>query len=174
MGDRPARLDRRTFEGSIPRHLPVVFRFLRHLGAGPTEAEDLMQETFMRACRFLDSYDPQRSLAGWLLGIARNVLYKARNQAQRERNLARDLPREDTPRPGVEETAVRNLVAGEILQGLSEEGRLLVEMRVFQDLSFAEIGELLGEAEGTVRVRFHRVLMKLQDRHAGRGQEGQE
>lgn len=149
----------KAYESLVDKHLPGLFGFFRYLEAPRMIIDDLVQETFTKAFRSLDHYDVSRPFMPWLLSIARNTFYDHCRKEARDRELAKPDPSEAA---GEMETDVINRHSvQEMLNSLSEEGKFLVELRIFQDLPFSDIAKIVGEAETTVRVRFHRILHKL-------------
>lgn len=65
-----------------------------------------------------------------------------------------------------ESEVVSNSEVSDIFAGLKSRERVILELRVFQNMSFAEIGEVQGMTEGNVRLVFHRLISKLRDRLA--------
>lgn len=137
-----------------------VYSGLRRL-TGPTDAEDLTQETFIRAYRALEGYDPDRirrlQLRGWIWTIALNL----------GRNHARDRARRPTPveledRIGVEDTEPPDSEAWDRrLAALPAVQRRAVVLRHVVGLDYDEIAEATGRAVGTVKSDVHRGLERL-------------
>ena len=163
------RTDR--FAPLVRRYLPTVVGFLRYLGATPSESDDVAQEAFLKAFQHLGSYDRQRSFPTWLLAIAKNTFLNERRRQGREGTFVKRLAEEPSPFRQIEETAMNRCLATDILEALSEEDRFLIQLRIYQDLPFAEIAAILEESENTVRVRFHRLLSRLQGAHGAREKE---
>ena len=151
---------REAFGLLVIRHLRSVQAYLRGFGHPADRLDDLLQETFLRAFRYLGSYQSSRSFLGWLLGIARNL---SRDFRKPTFVLAEAEVLEARPAtgPAVEDTAVAEVEVEQLLAPLADADRLLIELRVFQGLSYGEIGELVDQTEPHVRVRFHRILARL-------------
>lgn len=137
-----------------------VYSGLRRL-AGPDEAQDLTQETFIRAYRALASYPPGRirelRLRGWIWTIALNL----------GRNHARDRARRPTPVALVDQHAVTDpepvdsAAWDRRLSALSPIQRRAVVLRHVVGLDYSEIAEATGRAEGTAKSDVHRGLEHL-------------
>jgi RNA polymerase sigma-70 factor (ECF subfamily) len=134
-------------------------------------AMDLVAETFARAYEHRDRYrgESEAEAAGWLWGIARNVLHETQRRGYAERRaLARmgvDAERlSDVELARVEDLAglaeLRELV-GSALRTLSAEQREVVELRVVRELDYAQIARRLGISEPTARARLSRGLRAL-------------
>ncbi|MFC9550360.1 sigma-70 family RNA polymerase sigma factor [Rhodococcus sp. NPDC056960] len=125
-------------------------------------AEEAVQETFLRAWRGADRYDPERStLRTWLYAICRNVVIDAsRARASRPQVVGSELP--DLP---VDERPLEQLLVGlqveEALQRLSEQHRVVLVEVHLRDRSTAEVAAQLGVPVGTVRSRVYYGLKAL-------------
>lgn len=126
------------------------------LGDGP-DAEDVTSETFERALRYRESFDPRRGEpVTWLIGIARRCVADAA--------LHRELPVEEPPERSVEgheQAAVQRLELAAALAGLDERERELIALRYGSDLTARQIGELLDMRTNAVEVALHRALVRL-------------
>jgi RNA polymerase sigma factor (sigma-70 family) len=131
------------------------------IGDGP-DAEDVTSETFERAVRYRDSFDPSRgSPATWLLGIARRCV----DDALRRRATVPLVAPDDAPSAagGFEESVVDRLSLISALEQLDERSRDLIALRYGADLKAREIGELLGLRANAVDVALHRTMRRLRD-----------
>jgi RNA polymerase sigma-70 factor (ECF subfamily) len=130
------------------------------LGDGP-DAEDVTSETFERALRYRDSFDPRKGdPAAWLIGIARRCIADA---ALRNR----ETPTDDVPEPATDahdEASLRRLELRDAVSHLDERDRELVALRFGADLTARQIGELLDLKTNAVEVALHRALARLRDR----------
>lgn len=127
------------------------------LGDGP-DAEDVTSETFERALRYRDSFDPRRGdPAAWLVGIASRCV----NDFLLKRPL---LLREPVDVPGpqdVEQEASDRAQLAAALAELEERDRELVSLRYGADFTARQIGEVLGMTTNAVEVALHRTLGRL-------------
>lgn len=151
-------------DGSFPDLVDAlsddVYSGLRRL-AGADDAEDLTQETFIRAYRALAGYEPQRirelRVRGWIWTIALNL----------GRNHARDRARRPTPvelkdRHGTEDPEPMDSMAWDRrLAALSPAQRRAVVLRHVVGLDYDEIAAAMERAEGTVKSDVHRGLDRL-------------
>lgn len=151
-----------TFPLLVEELADDVYSGLRRL-AGPVDAEDLTQETFIRAYRALVTYDTARienlSLRGWIWTIALNL---GRNHA-RDR-ARRPVPVELEDRFGREDPEPPDSEAWDRrLQRLPAAQRRAVVLRHVVGLDYPEISAATGRAEGTVKSDVHRGLSKLRE-----------
>lgn len=140
----------------------IVYYFLYQKCREPALAEDLMQETFLKALECLDSYDHSCKLSTWLCQIAKHLLYQhwARDNRVRLEELDETLEsRHDTERQAMAKIELADVWSK--LQSLAPDARKVVELRVLGDFSFREIGEILGRSENWARVTFYRAKLAL-------------
>jgi RNA polymerase sigma-70 factor (ECF subfamily) len=152
-------------------HAPAVMRFLRDLLGCPAAAADATQETFVRAFRRLDTLRETERLGPWLFGIARNVsLEHRRARRVRARVLAPESGEPGSPAPeGVDgRTPEAELLGREAarvvekaLQGLSEDRRAMLLLRLDHGLAYEEIAALMGFSLAKVKVEIHRARQIL-------------
>jgi RNA polymerase sigma-70 factor (ECF subfamily) len=142
-----------------------VYGFFAYRVGSRDDAEDLTQQTFERALRAWDRFDPRRAAAGtWLLVIARNLLidhYRARAPHDRS------VPLDDVdPRalPSVDNAAADLGLEPELagaLAGLAERDREILALRYGADLTGPEIAELMGLTLANVQQIVSRSLRRL-------------
>jgi RNA polymerase sigma factor (sigma-70 family) len=130
------------------------------IGPGP-DAEDVTSETYARALRARDTYDPARGTpVAWLIGIARRCLAEA--LAARPLLSAERLDVADAG--DLEERSIRRLSLAAAVESLDEREQELIALRFGADLSARRIGEILGLRTNAVEVALHRALLRLRDR----------
>ena len=139
-----------------------LLNFFWRQGVSLPEGEDLVQETYLRLWNYRRNYKPSAKLSTFLFLLARQVridaLRRKERRENREESWCRDRPdTEDPPEHGARED-VRWAIAQ-----LSEPLREVVELGVFQDLPYAEVGEILGIPVGTVKSRMSNALKKLRE-----------
>ena len=139
-----------------------LLNFFGRQGVSYDEGEDLVQETYLRLWKYRREYRPSAKLLTFLFILARQVridaLRRQTRRAGREERWGREQPMTAPPAtPGVRED-VRWALAK-----LSEPLRDVVELGVFQDLPYAEVGAILGIPVGTVKSRMSNALKKLKE-----------
>jgi RNA polymerase sigma-70 factor, ECF subfamily len=152
---RARRGDLQAFEELVRSYQADVFAFARHLTHDRGMAEDVTQETFLRAFRFLGGFHGNEKFGSWLFSIARNCSM----DALRRQRPPFPQPLEDTAGTVTDASARVELNAA--LRSVSVEHReafLLVE--VF-GLSYQETADVLGVAVGTVKSRMFRARQAL-------------
>jgi RNA polymerase sigma-70 factor (ECF subfamily) len=163
--------DRAAFEELVRRTSRLVFARL-YLDTGNADrAEDLLQETYLLACRSLRKLaDPDR-FRPWLLAIAHNVLIDSFRKDRRRKTLttgsANSLMSVPARGHSAEELAQRNETRQRVLavlRSMPEEYRLPLSLRYLTGADYDTIGEQLGLTNGTLRGLLHRGLKMLRDR----------
>lgn len=153
------------FERVVLRHLDAAHNLARYLTGNAGDADDVVQETFLRALRHFRGFagDDAR---GWLLTIVRNVSYDFLRKNRRERFVSIDDVPEvsaltvESPSSAVEQQLDWARVE-EAMQSLPVEFREIIVLREIEGLSYAEIGEITGIAAGTVMSRLSRARKRL-------------
>ena len=168
--------DPKGFESLMRRYHAPLQRILMSILHRKEDAEDILQETFLRAYRFLHRYDLQRPFGPWLFRIGGNL---ARNHLQRMRanepiSLDSSPGDDENERFDGEWTADLSTISEleyrellcrtrEALAGLPDEQRVILEMRLLGEMSYKEIAETIGIPVGTVMSRLGRGRKKLQE-----------
>lgn len=163
---RSANGDVAAWELLVRAHQQAVFRYAYLLLGDPDDAEDVAQETFLRAWKYLRRFDTARPLRPWLLSITSNLASNWRRSAGRYMSaLTRAFQNEPTP-DSIEEKNTQRMQADalwKVVQSLSVSDQQVVYLRYFLELSVAETADALQIAEGTVKSRMSRALKKLQN-----------
>ena len=163
--------DSDAFEALVRRHQPRVLLLHRRLAGDPAIAEDLCQETFLRAWRKLGTYQASGRFGAWLGKLAYNVFLQHVRRAGRapapghvlELDAACELPANGA--------ALSSDGAGDevpdlpkLLGILSQEEQVLMVLSYAHGLSNNEISEVLGVPPGTVKSQIHRAKDKIRKR----------
>ncbi len=175
----PGAADRRKeFEAQALPHLRALYNLALRLSRNEKDAEDLVQDTYLRAYRFFHRFEPGTNIRAWLFRILKNHFL---NRVQQEKPTvgSGDLEaladahglydpaffRFRSPNP--EEAVMDSVTAAEVeeaLAALPPEYRLVVTMALVEEMSYKEVAEALGIPIGTVMSRLHRARKILQKR----------
>jgi RNA polymerase sigma-70 factor, ECF subfamily len=167
--------NRNAFRMLVVRHQRLLFRFLGGFGLGQATAEDLAQETFLRAYRHLDDFDAAKaSFSSWLCTIAKHL---AMNEAARSRSrlphveISETSPGTDPAVPAVtqellEKAESRARLRAELAK-LPEPLRSAVVLAYMKELSMDDIAAVTGCSTGTVKSRIYRGKQMLRVALAG-------
>lgn len=161
---RLRRGDRDACRDLIERHHHKVYGYLRRLGADPALAEDLTQECYARAWQRIGTLREAASLRSWLLTIARNeLLLHARGRGPEPGRLdeAGDPPGAGGSPETAAAAAERDERLHHAVDRLEPDLREAIVLHYFQDLSFREVGAVLGLPAGTAKSRVNRALERL-------------
>ena len=140
----------------------TVYRFLLSLTHDADLAEDLTQETFYQAIRTSNRYDESCKITTWLCGIARNAYLTY----LRKHPIQEDIAEQDIPVESAEKDALQSVERMELfrlLHSLEDPHREVMYLRIFGDLSFREIAQILNKTENWARVTYYRGKEKLRD-----------
>ena len=167
---------RGLFEADARPHLDTLYGNALRLTRSPADAEDLVQDTLVRAYRFHDRFEAGTNFKAWLLRIQMNTFVNRYRRSVRERQVF-DGPMATPVGEGVMSrasmrgltdpvgAAQRKLIAHEITRAfdeLSEDARAMVLLADVEELSYKEIAEIVGCPIGTVMSRLHRARKQLQ------------
>ena len=169
--------DEKAFERLMTRYERQVYRLAFSLLRHKEDAEDAMQETFIKLWRVLPTYRYECSLLVYVLRITRTVSLDVERRRERRRanetsltveddtgeSVDREIADEDvSSRPDLAfERAERIRMVREAIEELPEEHRQIILYKDIQGLSYAEIGAILGLGEGTIASRLARARENL-------------
>jgi RNA polymerase sigma-70 factor, ECF subfamily len=169
--------DKQRFQEEALPMLDSLYRRALRMTHNPSDAEDLVQETMLRAYRFFYRFEPGSNLRAWLFRIMTNTYIKTYHKRQREPvkvsqdeveefDLYQELKDHD-PQFGAtpESIVLDSLVDSDItdaIDDLPEQFRLAVVLSDIEGLTYAEVAEILDVPEGTVMSRLHRGRKALQ------------
>ena len=136
-----------------------VFLFLLSKTNNEHLAEELTQETFFQAVQSIDRFKGNSSILTWLCGIAKNVWLKSlRNHQETLPMEYADLEIADSQDINVQWEQKEIL---QLIHAMNEPVREVMYLRLISNLSFAEIGEIIGKTENWTRVTFFRGKQKI-------------
>ena len=169
-----------AFREIVLRYQQPVFAHIMRIVRDPSRAEELAQDTLVKAFQALHTYDQERRFAAWILTIAHHVAIDEVRKAQYDTvsldNLSAaggqriQIPDVKSPTPEV--IAERSALAGALhaaIGGLRPEYRELVALKYEQELEYEEIVEITGLPVGTVKSSLHRARKELAERLEGLG-----
>src|SRR5579864_800832 len=163
--------DRDGFRLLVERHSRSVFRLAYRLTGNEQDAEDVVQETFLRAYKQLQNFESRASFGTWLYRIAANYSldlirsrkrhYEQRSNVDEESDTMLAIPTTD---PGPDRVAYSGQLEERIsaaLAGLTEQERAAFVMRHFEGFSIEEIGATLGLGVSAAKHSIFRAVQKL-------------
>jgi RNA polymerase sigma-70 factor, ECF subfamily len=167
------------FEQEALKHLDALYRTALRMTRNPQDAEDLVQETYLRAYRFFDQFQPGTNLRAWLFKILTNSYINTYRKASAE---PRNTSLEDTEEFSLYHQMAREMQTGslgwdveaqvldrfaeadirEAIEKLPEAFRLTVLLADVEGFSYKDIAEITGVSKGTVMSRLFRGRRLLQ------------
>ena len=162
--------ERARFDAMMLPQLSAAYTLARYLLRDDHDAEDVVQEAFLRALKHFGSFrgEGERASRAWLLTIVRNTAYSWRqghkaealatefDEAQHSDSIAGEHPETALSRSEAKATLA------EVLARLSPELREVIVLRELQGLSYGEMSEVVGVPVGTIMSRLSRARQRLQ------------
>ena len=140
----------------------IVYHFLYTRCKDAALTEELLQDTFLKAFESMERFDGSCKISTWLCQIARHLLYQ--HWEKEKKASFEELPEEMPAKSDTEQQILHKVELSEVLDALSrmsEDVAKVVKLRTMSDLSFREIGEMLGKSENWARVMFFRAKKQL-------------
>ncbi len=166
----PANHPGEDFASSALANLDGLYRSALRLAGSRHQAEDLVQETYLRAFRYRDSYRTGTNLRAWLFAIMRNLFWDRYKPNRHEVSLDETpefalFDRVREAETGPEAQVLDRLASKEVLRAIDALGPLQREVVLLVDVeefSYKEAAEILSVPIGTVMSRLHRARQTLQ------------
>lgn len=156
--------DDAAFEYLFDRYREAIHRLLRQRLNGAHDADDLLQETFVKVYVNLHRYDPAYTFGQWVYTIARNTLIdfvrKRQEDLPIDERFAAPASSAPTPEESVINLQQRNQIERSI-ERLPLRYRTLIRMRFFDEYSYEEIAAKLSLPLGTVKTQIHRARERM-------------
>jgi len=158
----------RAFHELVRRYERPVFSVILRIVRDPSRAEELAQDTFVKAFVRLDTYRPEKKFSTWLLAIAHHTaIDEVRRGSLRTvavegglEDLIGEISGDETPFHTAERSELAHIL-NEAIQRLRPEYAELIALRYEQDLAVEDIAEITGLAPGTVKSSLHRARIEL-------------
>jgi|SRR5580658_10164972 RNA polymerase sigma-70 factor (ECF subfamily) len=164
--------DSDAFRLLVEQHSRAIFRLAYRMTGNEEDAEDVVQETFLRAYRQINRYEARSSFSTWLFRIASNcsldlIRLRKTRESRRERSpdpdqdILRSIPADG---PGPDRVLFSNQISDSVQAALSElspQERSAFVLRHFEGLSIEEIGETLGTGANATKHSIFRAVQKL-------------
>ena len=167
---------RRVFEKEFMPHLDAMYNFALKLTADEDDAQDLVQDTCLKAYRFINSFEPGTYAKAWLFRILKNNFIndyrkKSRGPSKVEFEwVEQSFAGEDDPEPAfqadLKAETVNEMLGDEItsaIQALPVDFRMIIILCDLEEFSYEEMAKILNIPIGTVRSRLHRARTMLKE-----------
>ena len=176
LRSQPTVKNQKSFESLTIEHLDRLYSNALRLTRNSNDAEDLVQETYLRAFRFWKSFKKDTSVKAWLFKIQTNVFLTNYKKKKRQREILQDAQSEQKALDGVlyqksslnhaspEKVFQENHLSKpveEALHNMSDDFRLVVILCDIQGFSYKETAESIGCPVGTVMSRLYRGRKQL-------------
>ena len=164
-----ARGSREAFDTLVRRHQRAIVNLVHAMTGSDADADDLAQESFVRAWRSLATFRSDSTFRTWLHGIAINVIRTHTGRGSRLRRIFGAPRQPDAPDPiervsvsdGIEEPLAMRQEIDRALATLPDDMREALILRDVQGLDYKEIAEALGVRLGTIESRIFRARQRL-------------
>ena len=171
---RSTQKKQREFEEEAVPHMDVLYNFALRTTGNADDANDLLQETFLKAYRFWDKYEKGTNIRAWLFRIMKNSYINRYRKETKEpdtvdyenvENFYHTIRAESTDPNDLQQKLFGNLLGDEVSKALSDlpdDFRTVVILCDIEGMTYEEIAEFLDIPIGTVRSRLHRGRKLLQ------------
>jgi RNA polymerase sigma-70 factor, ECF subfamily len=157
--------DRAAFDAIVRRHQKGMWRLVKRYVKSDADAADVTQLAFVRAFRGLAAFRGTATVRSWLYRIAINCALSWLRDHRREQPtvLPEDALTNDNPAPAQLAADDDHARLRRAIEQLPPKQKLVLELRVFDDLSFKEVAVLADCSENTAKVNFHYAVKRLRD-----------
>lgn len=162
---------RKAFDTLMRTYGEQIYWQIRKMVLSHDDANDLLQQTFLKAWNNLENFRGDAKLSTWLYKIAVNESINFLNKERKRLNVTAD-PEDDS----ADDFLIRNLQADEYFDGdelqlelqkaiasLPEKQRLVFNMRYFDDMKYEQISEILGTSVGALKANYHHAVKKIEE-----------
>jgi len=160
------RGEMRAFDEIVHLHTPRIFNYVLHMTRHRQDAEDVTQQTFIKAYTHLASFDPTRSFIAWLLTIARRTALNHFRSAKNFEPVAEETAAQDpTPDRQLEKRDQLDTLWAQAKRVLSEREFEILWLRYAEDMSLEDTARIAGITQTHTKIiafRARQRLMKLQ------------
>lgn len=148
------------------RYAQKIYRFVYYKIFNKEVTEDIVSDIFYKALERIDSFDPQKGLfSTWIYRIARNTVidrYRTKKQTVDIDNIF-DLGVDERTEEKLDAEATLEKVS-QYLETLTAQQREIVTLRIWEEMSYKEIAEIVGGNEGSVKMAFSRTIRDVREK----------
>lgn len=151
------------FEKIYAKYYQSIYRYLLSLTKNSYIAEEITQETFYKALKNINKYNPKYKMLTWLCNIAKNTYFSSYKKNKFLTSINEDI--KDT-----EKDIITNIINTEtneellkIIHNLEEPYKEVFTLRIYGDLSFIQIANIFNKTESWARVTFYRSKTKIKE-----------
>jgi len=173
LNDKELQQRYAEFEKEAVPHLDAVYNFALRMTGDEDDADDLVQETYLKAFRFFDKFEKGTNCKAWLFRILKNSFINDYRKTTKEpnkvdyddvQNFYENIKADEVETQHYEEDAFANLLDDEISKAISElpeDFRTVVILSDIEGFTYEEIADFVDIPVGTVRSRLHRARKML-------------
>jgi RNA polymerase sigma-70 factor (ECF subfamily) len=176
------------FHELVKRYEQKLYNFSLRMCRNPSDAEDMVQETFLNVFRYLKDFRYETKFKNWLYRVAASTCIKKRRKSkfapERELSLEEFIPKDEAEAqaqiPGWASMPLDQLLNEELadminqaILSLPEKYRLVIVLRDLEGFSTAETAQILGLSAANVKVRLHRARLFLREQLKGYFENGE-
>lgn len=153
------------FEEIYENYFKDVCRLSFSLTKDEVSAEDLAQETFVKALASIDSFDGSKDIRAWLFTIAKNTFYSECRKRKwiSDDELPEEIPSSEPDFLEVISDKERAVLIHKYLHSMKDPYKEVFHLRVFGELDFEVIGNIFGKSASWARVTFYRAKNEIKD-----------
>jgi RNA polymerase sigma-70 factor (ECF subfamily) len=149
------------FEEIYAKHFRDVFRFIHKLSGDAVLAEEITQETFFKALKGIGGLKEKTGIKVWLFQIAKNTLYTHHRKRKRTEPLTDERVSGEKSLTELMTDKDSAMRIHTVIHNLKEPYKEVFTLRIFGELTFAQIGEIFDKTENWARVTFYRSRQKV-------------
>ena len=152
-----------NIENLYNEYFLIIYKYSLKISKDENLAEDIAQETFLRAIKKIDTFNQESKISTWLFTIAKNVFYEEIRKNKKYINIDDVLDIELNEEPLEDKIIELEKVNGlyKRISDLDDVTKKIVIYRIYYELSFSEIGTIFNKNENWARVKFFRGKEKL-------------
>lgn len=159
--------ERGAFDALIAKYQREIYFLALRMLNNPEDAEEMAQKTFVTAFQKLSSFEGRSSFRTWLyqvcINMCRTFLRRRKTVVELSEYMAPEGEPEETPLSGVVKSEMAK-IAVDAVNELPEKQKMAVSLRIFNEMGFREIGEVVGCTENAAKVNFHYGMDNLRKR----------
>lgn len=157
---------RKAFEGIVARYQQPLYYHIRRMVIVHDDADDVLQNTFLKAWRYIDKFRAESSLKTWLYRIATNEALSFLNKKKKQHysdveDLNNDLRHSLQNSPYIAGDEIQMRLQNAILR-LPERQRLVFNLRYFDEMKYDEMAKMLDLSVGALKASYHHAVKKIE------------
>jgi|GEM_PF-4224190 len=158
-----AGYDREAFGRLFRENAGMVFKVIMRRVRNEAEAWDIVQDAFVKAIENIGGFEGRARFSSWVIRIALNETYDRARKSGHEINGWEEVPEDVEERNPLSELLDKEKLSrfARAFRRLNEEERLLLELKMGEDLSSEQIATIVGKHDGATRVAIHRARKRL-------------